>query len=88
MQTTRLSSKGQIIIPKDVREEMGWRKGDELVVERRDDGVLLRRKKPFKTTTLDEVIGCAGYTGPPKTIEDMAAGIDAAMKERWERKRK
>jgi AbrB family looped-hinge helix DNA binding protein len=36
---TRLSSKGQIVIPKDVRERHGWGPGTELVIE--DCGVAI-----------------------------------------------
>jgi AbrB family looped-hinge helix DNA binding protein len=52
MDTTRMSSKGQVIIPKDVRDELGWQEGDELIVERQAEGVVLKRKSPFKRTTL------------------------------------
>lgn len=86
MDKTKLSSKGQVIIPKAVRDKKGWQAGDELIVEDRPDGVLLKRKSRFRPTTLDEVIGIAGYTGPPKSIEDMERGIDEALRERWERK--
>jgi hypothetical protein len=41
--------------------------------------VLLRPLKPFKPTRLEEVLGCAGYTGPAKTIEEMDAGIAAGI---------
>lgn len=87
MSTTKLSSKGQVIIPKNVRDAKGWRAGDELVVEERADGVLLRRKSVFKAASLDEVAGCLKryYDGPPRTIEEMEAGIDSALRERWER---
>lgn len=88
MEKTKLSSKGQVIIPKAVRDKKGWQAGEELIVEDRPDGVLLKRRSPFKPTTLDEVIGIAGYKGPPKTIEDMERGIDEALRERWERKNK
>ena len=83
MDTTRLSSKGQVIIPKDVRDGKGWKSGDELIVEDRPDGVLLKRKSPFKATTLDEVIGIAGYNGPARTIEEMNAAVDAMFIREW-----
>ncbi|MDZ4842326.1 MAG: AbrB/MazE/SpoVT family DNA-binding domain-containing protein [Hyphomicrobium aestuarii] len=76
MGTTKLSSKGQIVIPKAAREAAGWKAGDELVVEPQTGGLLIRRKSPFRQTTMDEVVGCANYTGPRRTIEDMDAAID------------
>ncbi len=83
MEKTKLSSKGQVIIPKAVRDKKGWQAGEELIVEDRPDGVLLKRQSPFKPTTLDEVIGIAGYKGPPKTIEDMNAAVDEMFRREW-----
>lgn len=83
METTKLSSKGQVIIPKDVRDGKGWKSGDELIVEDRPDGVLLRRKSSFKPTTLDEVIGIAGYEGPARTVEEMNAAVDEMFRRAW-----
>ncbi len=90
MDTTRMSSKGQVIIPKDLRDELGWQEGDELVVERQAEGVVLKRKSPFKRTTLEEVSGCLKpyYSGPPKTVDEMNAAVGEAIRERWERKRR
>ncbi len=44
METTRLSSKGQVIIPKAVRSAHQWGVGLELEVIEMGDGVLLRPK--------------------------------------------
>ncbi|MBI2227451.1 MAG: hypothetical protein HYU44_21475 [Betaproteobacteria bacterium] len=41
---------------------------------------LLRPLKLFKPARLEDVIGCAGYTGPAKTIEEMDAAIAAGLK--------
>jgi AbrB family looped-hinge helix DNA binding protein len=86
MASTRLSTKGQVIIPKPVRDAAGWRPGAELVVERRGDEVTLTPKRTRKRLTLDEVVGMLKYEGPPVSIDDMDRGIDEAMEERWARK--
>ena len=39
---TRLSAKGQIVIPKDVRDRLGWAQGRDLEVIPMGDGVMLR----------------------------------------------
>lgn len=88
MDTTRLSSKGQLIIPKAVRDAHGWREGTEFTVEATRDAIVLRPKRLFPRTTVDQVFGSARYKGPPKTIEEMNAGIGEALRERWERKRR
>jgi hypothetical protein len=85
VETTRLSSKGQIILPVSIREAKQWRAGVEFAVENTVDGVLLRPIKAVATTTLDEVIGCAGYTGKAHGIEEMDAAITAEIKTRHAR---
>jgi AbrB family looped-hinge helix DNA binding protein len=52
MARTRLSSKGQVIIPKAVRERHGWQPGVELEVEDRGDVVVLRPVRLFPPTTI------------------------------------
>ncbi|MFH1123439.1 MAG: AbrB/MazE/SpoVT family DNA-binding domain-containing protein [Pseudomonadota bacterium] len=46
METTRLSEKGQIVIPKRVRESHAWEPGIEFVIEELEDGVKLKPVKP------------------------------------------
>lgn len=75
METTKLSSKGQIILPKSVRESHHWSAGMEFVIEDTPDGIMLRPAKSFSPTHLQDVIGCTGYTGPAKSFEDMEAAI-------------
>lgn len=75
MTTSRLSTKGQLIIPKQVRRRHGWRAGTELLVEDRGDCVVLRARDAPASTTLDELIGCTGYRGRTRTLEEMEAGV-------------
>jgi AbrB family looped-hinge helix DNA binding protein len=82
METTKLSSKGQIILPKSVCESHHWQPGMEFIVEDRPEGVLLRPAKPFQPTRLQDVIGIAGYAGPAKTLEDMEKAIAQGTLER------
>ena len=73
---TRLSTKGQIIIPKSVREARGWKAGTEFILDGLPDGsVMLRPVAPVPETTLDQVIGCTGYDGPRVSIEQMEQAI-------------
>ena len=89
MHTTRLSSKGQIIIPKAVRDAHGWVEGTEFVVEDGPEGMVLRPKAKttsiFKPTKLEDVIGCARYNGPPKSLEQIDAELEAAMRDQFSR---
>ncbi len=83
MTTTKLSSKGQVIIPKPIRSSHHWDPGQELVVIDIGDGIILKPATPFKETSVDSVAGCLKYTGKPKTLEDMEAGIAKGVKERF-----
>jgi AbrB family looped-hinge helix DNA binding protein len=87
MDTTKLSSKGQIILPKSVRDSHHWVPGTEFTVEDTAEGVLLRPRKPFKATRLEDVAGCLKYEGPSRSIEDMDKAVDAELKTRHARGR-
>lgn len=47
MLTSRLSSKGQVTIPKEVRDELDLDPGDVVGYEVREGVVILRRVEPF-----------------------------------------
>lgn len=84
MEVTRLSSKGQIIIPMVLRLAHQWEPGQEFIAIDTGNGVLLKPKKPFAETRLAEVAGCLRYDGPPQRIEDFDAAIDQSLRERWQ----
>jgi antitoxin PrlF len=41
----KVSPKGQIVIPKEIREKLGMKSGEKLLVLTRDGDVLLRKAK-------------------------------------------
>ncbi len=48
---TRVTSKGQVTIPKEIREKLGIKKGDEIEFERREEGYIIKKKStdnPFE----------------------------------------
>ncbi len=47
MHTSRLSSKGQVTIPKDIREAIGLEPGNMIAYEVQDGSVILRRVEAF-----------------------------------------
>lgn len=75
MSTTHLSSKGQVIIPKTVRDALHWRAGQPLDVVETAEGVLLRSKPGFPRTNLEEVAGSLSYRGPEISIKAMEEAI-------------
>ena len=80
--TTRLSSKGQLVLPKAIRDTGNWPEGTEFVVEVVPQGVLLRPMRPYVTTRLEDVIGCTGYRGPERSLTDMDRAIALGSKAR------
>jgi len=73
--TTKLSSKGQIVIPKEVRKALKWKPGLRLEVIDTGNGVVLRPLRPVPKTNIKEVAGCLKYSGKAKTIADMEKAI-------------
>jgi AbrB family looped-hinge helix DNA binding protein len=87
METTRLSSKGQLIVPKSVRDARHWDAGTEFAVEEVAEGILLRPVKQFPVTQFDDVYGMLKYKGKPKTLRQMDNAIKKVIKERHARGR-
>lgn len=83
MEVTRLSSKGQIIIPKALRAAHNWDAGQEFFAVDVGDGILLKPKKPFPETTLAQVSGCLKYHGKPKSLDDIENAIRQGVMEKW-----
>jgi len=79
MQRTRLSSKGQVVLPKSVREQLRLSAGTEFIVTTAGESVVLRRATPFAPTHLADVAGRLRRPGPPRSVEDMDAGIRRAV---------
>jgi len=71
MEITRLSTKGQLILPKSLRDAYRWRPGTEFLVQEVAGGVLLRPKGLFAPARLEDVFGCLPYAGRAKTPAQM-----------------
>jgi AbrB family looped-hinge helix DNA binding protein len=76
-QTTTLSTKGQVILPKAIRDQREWPPGTRLIVEDTEAGVLLRREPLFPLARIQDVFGVLRTDGPAKTIEEMDAAVVA-----------
>lgn len=82
---TKVSTKGQVILPKPIRERRHWSPGTELIVEETAEGVLLKSATLVPRTEPDKVFGMLAFQGRPKTVEEMNAGILAEAKRRHDR---
>jgi len=58
--TTKLSSKGQIVIPEEIRENMHLKEGDQFVVIGQGDTVILKSITP---PSMDEFKGLLAEAG-------------------------
>ncbi len=87
---TRLSSKGQMVLPSSIRQARNWGAGTELKVEDTPAGVLVNaveKQSPFPPTRFEDVAGSLKYDGPPLTLEDMDRSISEMALERHARGR-
>ena len=83
MNTTKLSSKGQVIIPKPLRTAHRWEVGQELIVVGLGDGILLKPKTPFPVSDIDDVASCLKFKGKAKTLDDMELAIKKGIEEKY-----
>ena len=87
METTRLSTKGQIILPKNIRVSRAWGPGTEFTVEETGAGILLRPTGRFPDADLAEVAGCLRSKRKAKTPAQMRAAISREVMRRHDRGR-
>ncbi|MBP6999965.1 AbrB/MazE/SpoVT family DNA-binding domain-containing protein [Amaricoccus sp.] len=73
--TTVVSTKGQVILPKAVRERRDWAAGTRLVVEDTAEGVLLRQAPAFAPTRPEDVFAMLPAAGAPRSVEEMDAAV-------------
>jgi AbrB family looped-hinge helix DNA binding protein len=71
----RLSSKGQLVIPKSVRQELGLEPGDQLHIEVEDDRLVL---EPVVHSAIDRLY--ARYEG-----DDLLADLEREHREELDR---
>ncbi|GET40459.1 hypothetical protein MiSe_52680 [Microseira wollei NIES-4236] len=48
------------------------------------DGILLKPKKPFGETTLENVAGCLKYRGTPKSLDELEDAIRQGVEEQFD----
>lgn len=82
--TAKVTSKGQITIPKHVRESLRLRPGDKVRFEIEEDGCARMRAM---NRSIDDIVGMLKpyYDGPAISVEEMNEAIAGAAVERAER---
>ena len=80
MPTGTMTSKGQITIPKPVRDDLGLVNGSHVTFTRTPDGDYLLRREPRSIRSLR---GSLRYDGPAVSVEEMNEAIAAAAAEAY-----
>ena len=78
MPTATVTSKGQITVPKAVRDDLGLAPGSQVVFARDPDGGYRIERQARSVVRL---AGALRYDGPAKTLDEMDQGIAQAVGE-------
>jgi AbrB family looped-hinge helix DNA binding protein len=77
---TRVSSKGQVVIPKDVRDRLRLKVGTALDIIETADSVTFRRASPVQKLDFEEGLArvrtAVRYSGPRYSPEEEREAID------------
>lgn len=76
-ETTRITRKGQVTIPKELREEFGLEEGDELLWQKTEDGIKVR--KATRSAGRGMLVG---DDIDEATREEMATEMEAEIREK------
>ena len=83
MTTIKLSSKGQIVIPSDIRKVLHWETGTELTLIANSDGISLKALPAQSGRDLTDLIGLLKHDGAPVSTDELCKAVDARLD--WER---
>jgi AbrB family looped-hinge helix DNA binding protein len=74
--TIKLSSKGQIVIPKEIRDELHWQAGTQLMLVCSPSGETLKAATKMSGCNLGDLIGMLRHDGPSILIEALCSPVD------------
>ena len=77
MTTMTISSKGQIVLPANIRKRLGLMAGSQLEIIEEQDGLRLVPTHPVKPATIQSCAGMviAPKTGKPRHLADFDVAI-------------
>lgn len=79
--TVTLSSKGQVVIPKEIREELHWDAGTELTLVSNASGVTIKAMPKKTGRNLADLIGMLKHDGPPLATEELCRPVELSDEE-------
>ncbi|MGB3544187.1 AbrB/MazE/SpoVT family DNA-binding domain-containing protein, partial [Rubrivirga sp.] len=68
---SRISSKGQLTVPKPVRDYLGLEAGSSVEFEVTADGDVVLRKRPDTARPLRGLLSAYALDGPAPTVDDL-----------------
>ncbi len=82
--TTKMSSKGQVVIPEEIRNALGLKAGSRFVVVGEGDAVILKLITPPSMSDFDEIIQEARRQARQAGMKrsDVAAALEAVRASR------
>jgi AbrB family looped-hinge helix DNA binding protein len=83
MAMTTLSTKGQVVIPKEVRDALGIRPGDEMEVAIDRDGATLRLRPREARVPVASLVGLAKQAGAMESVDTIDQAISDYIAERF-----
>lgn len=75
METVKLSSKGQFILPKAIRDRHHWETGTEFIIIDRGDELVIKPSRVFSSTELESYETPSVYRGKPLSSEEMDRAV-------------
>ena len=82
MPSSRLSTRGRLGVPREVRDRHGWKAGTVLDFVDTAGGVLLRAREALPRTRPEDLVGLARCRGPRRSLAEMEEGIARGARER------
>lgn len=77
MATATMTSKGQLTVPKEIRDRLGLRPGDKVEMLPSGDQAVTMRKR--RRLSLDEVLGTLPTNGINATLEQIEEDLGDAI---------
>ena len=76
--TTKLSSKGQVVIPEEIRDRLNLKEGDQFVVMGQGDAVILKAITPPSLSEFSGLLAEARTSA--KKVKGSPSDLKAALK--------
>jgi AbrB family looped-hinge helix DNA binding protein len=74
--TITLSSKGQVVIPKEIRDALHWEAGTQLTLISTPYGVTIKAMPQKTGRRLEDLIGMLKHEGPPISTDGLCEPVD------------